>query len=99
MERRKLKYRHGPKHKAFPVVDRTSIHQRPEEANGKRFGDFEMDLIVDRYNHAILTLVEYSTNMLFMTRLRYGKKSEPLANEVCRLLLPLQETHQDHYHG
>ena len=57
MERRKLKYRHGPKRKAFPIADRTSIHQRPEEANGKRFGDFEMDLIVDRYNHVILTLV------------------------------------------
>ena len=47
-----------------------------------------MDLIVDRYNHAILTVVERSTNMLFMTKLRYGKKSEPLAKEVCRLLLP-----------
>ncbi len=85
------KYRHRPKRKAFPVVDRTSIHQRPEEANGKRFGDFEMDLIVDRYNHAILTLVERSTNMLFMTKLRHGKKSEPLANEVCRLLLPYKK--------
>jgi len=89
--RHKLKYRHRPKHKAFPIAERTSIHQRPEQANGKRFGDFEMDLIVDRYNHAILTVVERSTNMLFMTKLRYGKKSEPLANEVCRLLLPYKK--------
>ena len=89
--RHKLKYKHRPKHKAFPIANRTSIHQRPEEANGKRFGDFEMDLIVDRYNHAILTVVERSTNMLFMRRLRYGKKSEPLANEVCRLLLPYKK--------
>lgn len=80
--RHKLKYRHWLKHKAFPIAERTSIHQRPEEANGKRFGDFEMDLIVDRYNHAILTVVKCSTNMLFMTRLRYGKKSDPLAKEV-----------------
>lgn len=42
----KLKYRHRPKHKAFPIAERTSIHLRPEHANGKRFGDFEMDLIV-----------------------------------------------------
>lgn len=62
------------------------LHQRPKEANGKRFGDFEMELIVDRYNHAILTVVERSTNMLFMTKLPHGKKSGPLAREVRRLL-------------
>ena len=73
--RHKLKYRHRPKCKASPIACRTSIHQRPKEANGKRFGDFEMDLIVDHYNHAILTIVERSTNMLFMTRLAHGKKS------------------------
>ena len=82
----KLKYRRRPKCKASPVACRTSIHQRPKEANGKRFGDFEMDLIVDPYNHAILTVVERSTNMLFMTKLPHGKKSGLLAKEVCRLL-------------
>ena len=50
-----------------------------------------MDLIVDRYNHAILTIVERSTNMLFMTRLPHGKKSEPLVREVRRLLLPYRK--------
>ncbi len=60
-------------------ADRTSIHSRPKQADGKRFGDFEMDLIVDAHNHAILTIVERSTNMLFMTKLAHGKKSEPLA--------------------
>ena len=89
--RHKLKYRHRPKCKASPIACRTSIHQRPKEANGKRFGDFEMDLTVDRYNHAILTIVERSTNMLFMTRLPHGKKSEPLAREVRRLLLPYRK--------
>ena len=62
-----------------------------------------MDLIVDAHNHAILTIVERSTNMLFMTKLPHGKKSEPLAKAVRRLLLPysaaaLQEIHQDHNH-
>ena len=50
-----------------------------------------MDLIVDRYNHAVLTVVERSTNMLFMTKLPHGKKSRPLAKEVCRLLLPYRK--------
>ena len=45
-----------------------------------------MDLIVDSHNHAILTIVERSTNMLFMTKLAHGKKSEPLAKAVRRLL-------------
>ena len=89
--RHKLKYRHRPKYKAFPIADRTSIHQRPKQADGKRFGDFEMDLIVDPSHHAILTIIERSTNMLFMTKLRHGKKSEPLAKEVCRLLLPYKK--------
>ena len=62
----------------FPISDRTSIHSRPEQADGKRFGDFEMDLIVDSHNHAILTIVERSANMLFMAKLAHGKKAEHL---------------------
>lgn len=89
--RHKLKYRNRPKYKPFPIADRTSIHQRPVQADGTRFGDFEMDLIVDPYHHAILTIVERSTNMLFMTKLSHGKKAEPLAKEVRRLLLPYKK--------
>ena len=40
--RHKLKYRRRPKHNHFPIADRISIHQRPEQADGKRFGDYEM---------------------------------------------------------
>lgn len=50
-----------------------------------------MDLIVDPSHHAVLTIIECSTNMLFMTKLRHGKKSEPLAKEVRRLLLPYKK--------
>ena len=90
--RHKLKYRRRPKHKRFPIADRISIHQSLEQADGKRFGDYEMDLIVDHFGHAILTIVERSTNMLFMTKLPHGKKSEPLAmQQVRRLLLPYKE--------
>ena len=96
--RHKLKYRRRPKRKPFPIADRMSIHSRPEQADGKRFGDFEMDLLVDSHNHAILTIVERSTNMLFMTKLAHGKKAEPLAKEVRRLLLPYKkQTHQTVY--
>ena len=50
-----------------------------------------MDLIVDGHNHAILTIVERSTNMLLMTKLAHGKKSDPLAKAVRHLLLPYKK--------
>ena len=83
--RHKLKYRRRPKRKPFPIADRTSIHSRPEQADGKRFGDFEMDLIVNSHNHAILTIVERSTNMLFMTKLAMGRSPSrwPKPSDVC----------------
>ncbi|MDD7318811.1 MAG: hypothetical protein SOZ80_02240, partial [Prevotella sp.] len=56
-----------------------------------RFGDFEMDLIVDPAQRAILTLVEKSTNMLLMQKLPFGKQSKPLAKAVSRLLLPYKD--------
>ncbi len=78
--------------KATNIPNRTSIHERPKEADGTRFGDWEMDLIVDRLQHVILTLVERSTNMLLMERIRTGKKAEPIANAVARLLMPYSDT-------
>ena len=47
-----------------------------------------MDLIVDKDNHAILTMIERSTNFLLMSNLKYGKKTMPLAKTVWRLLMP-----------
>mgnify|MGYP003296934767 CR=1 FL=1 len=78
--------------KATNIANRVSIHDRPVEADGKRFGDWEMDLIVDSEQHAILTLVERSTNMLMMEKLPYGKKAIPVAKTVIRLLLPYRQT-------
>ncbi len=66
-----------------------SIHQRPVEADGKRFGDFEMDTIVGGNNQgAIMTMVERSTNMLFMKKLRHGKDADELAQAAVLLLAP-----------
>ena len=74
--------------KATNIKNRVSIHERPIEADGKRFGDWGMDLVVDSNSNAILTMVERSTNYLLMAKLEEGKKSMPLAKTVWRLLLP-----------
>jgi IS30 family transposase len=78
--------------KATNIANRTSIHLRPAEADGKRFGDWEMDTIVDSYGHAILTLTERSTNFIIMERLRHGRKAMPAAHAVTRLLYPYRST-------
>ncbi|MDY3935824.1 MAG: IS30 family transposase [Prevotella sp.] len=71
------------------ICNRKNINERPIEANGLRFGDFEMDTIVGKGNHgAILTLTEKSTGMLFMRKLNKGKDSKELAKTVVRLLKP-----------
>ena len=90
--RHKMKYdkKTSAKHetKATNIKNRKSIHERPEEADGTRFGDWEMDLIVDKDSHAILNLTERSTDRMLIEKLRHGKKAQPLAKVVWRLLLP-----------
>ena len=91
--RHKLKHRTKPVGgKRISIPNRTSISERPTEADGKRFGDFEMDTIVGRGNHgAIVTLIERSTNMLFMRKLKNGKNAKELARTVIHLLSPFKE--------
>ena len=84
--KRKASRRHETK--ATNIRNRISIHQRPVKADGSRFGDWEMDLIVDKDSNAILTLTERSTNFLLMEKLKQGKKAGPVAKAVWRLLLP-----------
>lgn len=70
------------------IPDRTSISERPPEADGKRFGDWEMDLIIGRNGYqAILVLVERSTGYVIIHRLKHGKKAKELAAAVGRLLM------------
>ncbi|MDE6377593.1 MAG: IS30 family transposase, partial [Duncaniella sp.] len=95
--RHKLKYnRHGRPDRTTKVrniPDRVSIHERPVEADGSRFGDWEMDTIVGKDGKgAILTLTERYTNMVLMERLPLGKHPEPLAKAVIRLLFPYRHT-------
>ena len=72
--------------KAPAIPNRTSIHDRPEQADGTRFGDFEMDLIVDNCAHAILVLIDRLSGFVFLEKLAHGKKARPLAKAVIRLL-------------
>ena len=78
--------------KATNIANRTSIHERPEEADGTRFGDWEMDTIVDSFGHVILTLTERSTNFILMQKLPHGRKAMPTAQTVARLLYPYRDT-------
>lgn len=85
--RHRLKHRrHAPQGSAGRIPDRTSITERPPEADGTRFGDFEMDTIVGKRDHgAIVTLVERSTNKLIMRKLNKGKNAKELARTVIKL--------------
>jgi len=69
------------------IPGRVSIKDRPAEADGKRFGDWEMDLIIGKNGYqAILVLVERSTGYVIIHRLKHGKKAKELALAVGRLL-------------
>lgn len=92
----KMKYRH---HQDKPyktagksmIPNRVSIHDRPKEADGKRFGDWEMDLIIGKeQKSAVLTLLERSQNMLLQTKLP-SKSPEDVEAAVKRLLLPYKK--------
>lgn len=63
------------------------MHKRPREADGTRFGDWEMDTIADSYSHAIVTLAERPTNFILMKMLPQGHKALPTAQAVGLLIL------------
>lgn len=94
--RHRMKYRHH-RRRVRPTVatnipDRTSIHARPAEADGRRFGDWEMDTIVGKGQKSmILTLCERSRNYLIMERLPHGRNHEKVAETVVRLLKPYRK--------
>ena len=84
--------RHKPKHRKRPVgsakniPNRTSIRERPREADGSRFGDFETDTVIGvNHSEAILTITERKTNYLMIKKLPilivHGKK-ERLKMEI-----------------
>jgi IS30 family transposase len=102
--RHKLKYnRHGRRDRTTKVRNipfRTSIHMRPPEADGTRFGDWEMDTIIGKNGKgAILTLTERSTNFAIIEKLPSGKDPLALARVAARLLFPYRgkgRAHDNH---
>ena len=90
--RHELKHRKRCKWLSNRILDRIPISERPLEANGCRFGDWEMDTIVGKNNMgAIVTLTERSTNFLLMHKLPHGKNAKELSKIVCRMLLPYKD--------
>lgn len=91
--RHKMKYRRHKWHKRKSsgrtlIPNRISIHQRPIEADGTRFGDWEMDLVIGKgLKSAVLTMIERKTNMFLQTKLT-SKKPDVVAKAAWRLLLP-----------
>lgn len=74
------------------IPGRVSIHERPAEADGRRFGDWEMDLIVGKWQKgAILTLCERSRNYMMMALLPRGKNPEGVAEKAVELLWPYRK--------
>lgn len=64
-----------------------SIHDRPAEADGTRFGDWEMDLTVGKDGYgAILELTERSTDYAIIEKLLHGKNAKEVAKAVVRVL-------------
>lgn len=74
------------------IKDRKMIDLRPKEADGRRFGDWEMDCIVGPQNKGvILTLVERNTSFMMMRKLSKGKNAKALAKTVVSMLLPYKK--------
>lgn len=70
------------------IPNRVSIHDRPAEADGTRWGDWEVDLVIGKgHKSAVLTVVERLTNMFLQIKVD-SKKPEHVARQVWRLLLP-----------
>ena len=90
--RHRLKRRKRPVGSVRGVPNRKSIRERPVEADGKRFGDFEMDTMTGAdQSEAILTVTERKTNLVMIGELPRGRDSKGLAKVLCRMLLPYKD--------
>lgn len=90
--RHKMKYRHHCYRKrptkVRTIPDRISIHDRPVEADGTRFGDWELDLIVGKgQRSALVTLTERFTNYTLMEYIP-NKRPQTVADTVWKMLMP-----------
>ena len=87
----RLKHRRRPVGKYIPIKNRVGIELRPPEADGSRFGDWEMDLMSDSEGKNFkLTLVERSTLFSIIRNLHNGKVAIDVAKTVVDALLPFK---------
>jgi IS30 family transposase len=87
----KLKHRSRPVGKNIPIKNRIGIEQRPPEADGTRFGDWELDLMSDSEGRNFkLTLVERSTLFSIIRNLPNGKVAADVAKVTVDALLPFK---------
>lgn len=88
--RRHVKARRKTKVRNIP--GRVSVHERPPEADGHRFRDWEMDLIVGKgQRSAIPTLRERSGNYMMMARLPQVKDPDGVVDKAIELLWPYRK--------
>ena len=59
--------------------NRKSIDERPACADGKRFGDWEMELIIGPGNSSALTMVERNTNLGIIRKLAKYKTAREVS--------------------
>ena len=89
----RLKHRRRPVGKYSPIKNRVGIEQRPPEADGSRFGDWELDLMSDSEGKSFkLTLVERSTLFSIIRNLPCGKVASEVAKVVVDALLPFKRS-------
>ncbi len=87
--RHKLKHRKRSLLSQNKIKNRVSIDERPAEADGTRFGDWEMDLIVGPNNKdAMITFVERMTGFTIIEELPNGKKAKELSQIAIKALFP-----------
>ena len=67
-----------------------SIDERPAEVNGSHFGDWEMDIMVDNEQNAILSLIENHTKYTIVRKLK-SKKASHVADTVIVALIPFKK--------
>jgi transposase, IS30 family (fragment) len=80
---------HWLKRKGIARPDnRKGIDQRPPEADGKRFGDWEADTIVGPKRSGALTLIERITNKIIIRKLPPNYKATHVRQAIIEALLP-----------
>ena len=81
-----LKHRKRSVSNNYAIKDKVSIDERPAEVDGSRFGDWEMDTMIDKDHNAILSLVEKHTKYTIVRKLE-SKKASHVAEVVIAALI------------